>query len=73
MNIIQSKKDGSADIKFSFRERFIVLCYGRIHFSAEAFKNFTNIFAHALGKFNINFRPDLRNKPTKVDDFYKEK
>lgn len=73
MNIIQSKKDGSADMEFSFRERLIILWHGKIHFSAEAFKNFTNIFAHALGKFNINFRPDLRNRPTKVDDFYKEK
>lgn len=73
MKFIQSTKDGSADIRFSFRERLIVLFYGRIHFTPQAFKNFTNMFAHILGKFNINFRPELRNTGTHIKHFYEEK
>ena len=42
--IFKQFKDGSCDIEFSWKERILLLRKGKLHFTDESFKNFTNMF-----------------------------
>jgi hypothetical protein len=67
MKFIQYK-DGSCDIKFSFREKMIILFKGRIFFSPSALKHFGNNLVHMVMKFNEKLDDKVKNKMTNSNE-----
>ncbi len=67
MKFIQYK-DGSCDIKFSFREKMIVLFKGKLFFSPTALKDFGNNLVHMVMQFNQKLDDKLKNKLTESDE-----
>lgn len=60
-------KNGSCDIFFSWKEKFIILKKGRIHLSAEAVKHFGNHLVKIVADWQVNFNEELQKKLTKSD------
>ncbi len=67
MKFIQHK-DGSCDIKFSFREKMIVLFKGKLFFSPTALKHFGNNLVHMVMQFNEKLDDKLNKKLTESDE-----
>jgi hypothetical protein len=57
-------ENGSCDIEFSFRERWIILKKGKIHLSDEAFRHFGNKLVQMVSDWNLKFNEELKNKLT---------
>ena len=60
-------KDGSCDIVFSWREKFIILKKGKIHLSPEAVKHFGNNLVKIVADWQLNFNKELQDKVTYED------
>lgn len=60
-------KDGSCDIVFSWREKFIILKKGKIHLSPEAVKHFGNNLVKIVSDWQLNLNEELQNKLTYED------
>jgi len=62
--IFKQKEDGSCDIEFSWKERFIILKKGKLHFSDEMLRHFGNNLVRMVSDWNLRFRDDIKNKNT---------
>jgi len=60
-------ENGSCDIEFSIKERWIILKKGKIHLSDEALRHFGNKLVQMVSEWNLKFREDIANKNTFED------
>jgi len=60
-------KDGSCDIEFSWKERFILFRKGKLHLSDEGLRHFGNTLIKIVAEWNIEFNEDIKNKITNVE------
>jgi len=67
MKIIQNKKDGSADIVFSWKEIWTLLKKRKLHLSAEGLKHLGNHLIHIVSEFQMFFDKETQNKLTNED------
>jgi hypothetical protein len=65
--IFKQYEDGSCDIVFSFKEKFLILRKGKIHLSDEALRHFGNTLVKIVADWNIKFNDDIKNLQTKLD------
>jgi len=61
-------KNGSCDIEFSLKERWLILKKGKIHLSDEALKHFGNTLVKIVFDWQIKFNAEVANKQTKPQD-----
>jgi hypothetical protein len=66
-------QNGSCDIEFSVKERWIVLKKGKIHLSDEALRHFGNKLVEMVVMWNSKFNEDIKNKMTPSDTEIKTK
>jgi hypothetical protein len=59
--------NGSCDIEFSLKERWIVLKKGKIHLSDEMLKHFGNHLVKMVMDWQLKFKEDVANKQTFTD------
>lgn len=64
MIIKQNKKDGTAEIIFSWKEIWTLIKKRRLKFTAESFKHLTNNFIKIIMEFNENFDDNIQRKIT---------
>ena len=57
-------ENGSCDIEFSVKERWVVLKKGKIHLSDEALRHFGNKLVQIVANWNLKFNEELKNKVT---------
>jgi hypothetical protein len=57
-------EDGSCDIEFSIKERWLILKKGKIHFSDEALRHFGNNLVRIVSDWNFKFKENIANKQT---------
>jgi hypothetical protein len=67
MQFKQYKKDGSADILFSWKERFVILFKGKLHFSALNLKHVGNWLVKIVADWHINFNEEIKKQTTSED------
>lgn len=60
-------ENGSCDIEFSLKERWIILKKGKIHLSDESLKHFGNTIVKIVADWNIKFNKEIQNKITYED------
>ena len=66
MRFVQ-KEDGSCDLEFSLKERLLLIRKGKLHFTNETFKHFSNHLGHMIMQWNIKFDKKLSNLQTSQD------
>jgi hypothetical protein len=66
-------ENGSCDIEFSLKERWIILKKGKIHLSDEALRHFGNKLVQMVSEWNLKFNKELQNKMTFDDTKIKGK
>jgi hypothetical protein len=66
-------ENGSCDIEFSVKERWIILKKGKIHLSDEALRHFGNKLVQMVSEWNLKFNKELQNKMTFNDTKIKGK
>jgi len=59
--------NGSCDIEFSFKERFIVLKKGKIHLSDKYLRHFGNNLVKIVADWNLKFNEELKKEITFED------
>tara|TARA_R100000900_G_scaffold66373_1_gene53212 strand:- start:1293 stop:1532 length:240 start_codon:yes stop_codon:yes gene_type:complete len=64
MNFRQYEKDGSCDLNFSEEEIKIIVKNKKVHFTAEALRDFGNCLTKMVAHWNLNFNEKLKNKIT---------
>ncbi len=57
-------ENGSCDIEFSVKERWIILKKGKIHLSNEALRHFGNNLVKMVSDWNLKFNKEIKNKQT---------
>jgi hypothetical protein len=57
-------ENGSCDIEFSVKERWIILKKGKIHLSDEALRHFGNKLVQMVSEWNLKFNEEVKNKIT---------
>jgi hypothetical protein len=57
-------ENGSCDIEFSVKERWIILKKGKIHLSDEALRHFGNNLVKMVSDWNLKFNKETQNKIT---------
>tara|TARA_R100001591_G_scaffold75106_1_gene82973 strand:+ start:2593 stop:2817 length:225 start_codon:yes stop_codon:yes gene_type:complete len=67
MEFRQYKKDGSCDLKFSLRERLIILFKGKIHFSDMALRHFGNLLVGMVANWQMDFKGKTKTELTHPD------
>ncbi len=60
-------ENGSCDIEFSLKERWIILKKGKIHLSDEMLKHFGNNLIKIVMDWQLKFKEDVANKQTFID------
>ena len=65
--IFKQYEDGSCDIKFSLKERWIILKRGKIHLSDEMLKHFGNNLVKIVADWQIKFKEEIARKETFED------
>lgn len=60
-------ENGSCDIKFSLKERFLILRKGKLHLSDEMLKHFGNYLVKVVMDWQLKFDEDVANKTTFED------
>ena len=60
-------ENGSCDIEFSLKERWIILKKGKIHLSDENLKHFGNHLVKIVADLQLKFKEDIANKQTFTD------
>lgn len=73
MIIKQNNKDGSAEILFSWKEIWTLICKKKLTFTPENFRTLTNHLVHICMQFNLNFNSDVKDKLTPEDQEIKIK
>ena len=71
MQIRQNKKDGSADLIFSWKEIWILIKYRKLHLTQEGLKHFGNTLVKIVSEWHTNFNEETKKKLTNVDKKYK--
>ena len=56
--------NGSCDIEFSLKERWIVFKKGKIHLSDEALRHFGNNLVKIVASWQVKFSEEVVNKAT---------
>jgi hypothetical protein len=59
--------NGSCDIEFSLKERWLILKKGKIHLSDEMLKHFGNNLVKIVIDWQLKFKEDVVNKQTFTD------
>jgi len=59
--------NGSCDIEFSWKERFILLKKGKLHLSDEDLKHFGNTLIKMVMDWQLKFKEDVANTQTYTD------
>ena len=59
--------NGSCDIEFSWRERFLLFKKGKIHLSDEYLRHFGNNLVKIVSDWNLKFNEEIAKKETFVD------
>jgi hypothetical protein len=62
--IFKQYENGSCDIEFSLKEKWIILTKGKIHLSDEALRHFGNHLVKMVSEWNLKFNEKLKNKTT---------
>jgi len=57
-------ENGSCDIEFSVKERWIILKKGKIHLSDEALRHFGNKLVQMVSDWNLKFNDEIKSKNT---------
>ena len=57
-------ENGSCDIEFSLKERWVILKKGKLHLSDEALRHFGNVLVQMVAEWNLKFNEELKNKLT---------
>ena len=57
-------EDGSADIVFSWKERFTLFFKGKIFFKVVDFKHFGNNLIHLVSQWNMKFNDKVHRLDT---------
>jgi hypothetical protein len=60
-------EDGSADIVFSWKERFTLFFKGKIFFKAVDLKHFGNNLIHLVSQWNMKFNDKVQRLDTKSE------
>ncbi len=60
-------ENGSCDIEFSFKERWIILKKGKIHLSDENLRHFGNNLVKMVADWQLKFKEDVADKQTFTD------
>ena len=58
-------KNGSCDIIFSKKEKEIISKSGKLHLPDTTLKHFGNVLVRIVAEFNMKFRKELQDLPTK--------
>jgi hypothetical protein len=56
--------NGSCDIEFSVKERWLILKKGKIHLSDEALRHFGNNLVKMVSEWNLKFKKETQEKLT---------
>ena len=64
MQFKQYKKDGSCDLKFSWKERITILLKGKIYFSDIALRHFGNMLVSMVANWQKDFDEETKKKLT---------
>jgi hypothetical protein len=59
--------NGSCDIEFSWKERFLLFKKGKLHLSEEGLRHFGNKLVEIVATWNLKFNEDIKNKITQSD------
>jgi hypothetical protein len=57
-------ENGSCDIEFSLKERWLILKKGKIHLSDEALRHFGNHLVGIVSEWNLKFKKETQEKLT---------
>jgi len=57
-------ENGSCDVEFSLKERWIILKKGKIHLTDEALRHFGNKLVQMVAEWNLKFNEEIKNKQT---------
>tara|TARA_R100001509_G_C4879415_1_gene219577 strand:- start:210 stop:440 length:231 start_codon:yes stop_codon:yes gene_type:complete len=60
-------ENGSCDIIFSKEEKEIISKSSKLHLPDTTLKHFGNVLVRIVAEFNMKFRKELRDLPTKED------
>lgn len=60
-------KNGSCDIQFSWKEKWIILTKGKIHLSDTNLRHFGNNLVKIVADWNVNFNDKIKNLETFPD------
>jgi len=60
-------EDGSCDIEFSLKERWIIFKKGKIHLSDENLRHFGNHLIKIVMDWQLKFNEEVANKQTYKD------
>ena len=60
-------QNGSCDIEFSWKERFILFKNGKLHLSDEHLRHFGNNLVKIVSEWNRNFNDELQKKETTIN------
>jgi hypothetical protein len=60
-------ENGSCDIEFSWKERFILFKKGKLHLSDEYLRHFGNNLVKIVADWNFKFNKELQEKQTYTD------
>jgi hypothetical protein len=60
-------EDGSCDIEFSLKERWIIFKKGKIHLSDENLRHFGNHLIKIVMDWQLKFNKEVANKQTYSD------
>jgi hypothetical protein len=60
-------ENGSCDIEFSLKERWIIVKKGKIHLSDEMLRHFGNNLVKIIIDWQLKFKEDTANKQTFSD------
>jgi hypothetical protein len=60
-------ENGSCDIEFSLKERWVILKKGKIHLSDEMLKHFGNNLVKMVMDWQLKFKEDVANKQSFTD------
>ena len=57
-------ENGSCDIEFSWKERWVILTKGKIHLSDVGLKHFGNYLVKIVADWNVKFNDKIKNLNT---------
>jgi hypothetical protein len=57
-------ENGSCDIEFSWKERFMLFKKGKLHLSDEYLRHFGNTLVKIVADWQLKFKEEIKNKET---------